>query len=49
MMTDGEGGQGEDEGEEMDEAIARVCEAVIAKRRYVSRALMKVDEAMSNG
>lgn len=41
--------EGEDEGEEMDEAIARVCEAVIAKRRYVSRALMKVDEAMSNG
>jgi hypothetical protein len=42
-------GEDEDEDEGMDEAIARVCEAVIARRRYVSRALMKVDEVLSNG
>jgi hypothetical protein len=39
----------DDEGEETDDAIARVCEAVIAKRRYVSRALTKLDEALSDG
>jgi hypothetical protein len=38
---------GEDDGPEMDEAIWRVCELLIERRRYVSRAL-KLAEAASN-
>jgi hypothetical protein len=39
--------EGEDDGTDMDEAITRVCETLIERRRYVSRAL-KVAEALSN-
>lgn len=40
--------EGEDDGDEIDTAICRVCELLIEKRRYVSRAL-KIAEALSNG
>lgn len=40
--------EGETDGDEMDDAIDRVCDALLEKRRYVSRAL-RVVEALSNG